>query len=184
MRKALYFGSFNPIHYGHVAIAEFLANEGSINEVILVVSPKNPIKDASELENPHTRFERVKSEIEKVLRQRNDNFIAKITVSDIEFHLPKPLYTINTLREIQNLHPKNEYILVVGEDNIGILEKWYKWEELLKEFELWVYPRPGYDFKKKCAAYAALPWVKSIRFLNEAPVNDISSTELRNNRKK
>lgn len=176
MRKALYFGSFNPIHYGHIAIAEYLSSRDDIDEVILIVSPKNPLKQASGLEDAEKRLERTEKEIEKI----NGN--GKIHVSDVEFHLPSPLYTVNTLGYLQERHPDDTFILVIGEDNIGILDRWYRWEDIVRKFEIWVYPRPGYDCRDKCRQYASLPWAKGVIYLDDAPRNDISSTMIRNSK--
>jgi len=95
----------------------------------------------------------------------------KIIVSDIEFSLPKPLYTIKTLRKFSELEPDNKFILIIGADNLLIIEKWNSWSEILDEYEVWVYPRTGFDGQKLCRKY-------NVRLI-DAPSVDVSSTQIR-----
>jgi nicotinate-nucleotide adenylyltransferase len=165
-----YFGSFNPIHYGHIAIAEYVAAMPEVDSVRLVVSPHNPIKKKDDLADAKQRFEAVKTSF--------DN--PKISVSDVEFHLPEPLYTINTLRFIQKQEPLDTHILLIGADNLAIIEKWHSWSSLLNEFSIWVYPRPGFpEAAALCRHYSEMESVRKIKFLAEAPQYDISSTMIR-----
>lgn len=182
MRCALFFGSFNPIHFGHLNIARFLLEQCDINQVRLIVSPKNPLKDASIIAAPTERLAQTTKEVSEL--PLSEELRAKIAVSDVEFHLPPPLYTINTLRHIREEEPENEHILIIGGDNIRIIEKWYKWDELLHEFEVWVYPRGGIDDSQLCEQYDSMPKTKKVRYLSNAPLYNISSTEIRNSTRK
>ncbi len=175
MITALFFGSFNPIHFGHISISKYLIQNENLDEVRFILSPHNPVKNIEDLEDPKTRM----SKLIKSISSDKDLDLNKVKVSDIEFSLPTPLYTINTLKHIRNSEPEDEHILIIGGDNIQIIEKWYKWEEILKNFEVWVYPRKGSNAKECCEKYNSFAWVKKVRYLNSAPFFDISSTEIR-----
>lgn len=177
MRCALFFGSFNPIHFGHLNIARYLLEQCDIDQVRMVVSPKNPLKDASIIADPSARLAKTVEEVAAL--PLPEALKKRIYVSDVEFHLPSPLYTINTLRHIRATEPQNEFILIIGGDNIRIIENWYKWEELLQEFEVWVYPRGGVDDSRLCEQYDSMPQTKKVRYLGDAPLYNISSTEIR-----
>lgn len=175
MRCALFFGSFNPLHYGHVSIARYLLAQCSVDQVRLILSPKNPLKDARVLSDADERLCALRKSVAELCEDR-------ICVSDVEFHLPSPLYTINTLRYLREAEPDNELILVIGADNMVILEEWHEWQALIQEFEIWVYPRKGSDGEGLCRHYASLPGTRGIRFLADAPLYNISSTEIREGR--
>ena len=163
MRVALFFGSFNPLHIGHIAICKYLLDSGEIDQLRLVVSPQNPLKDKSQVDNSSDRLEHV--------RCSASHLGNKVVVSDIEFSLPAPLYTISTLRQLSAQEPQNEFILIIGADNLAIIEQWKLWENLLKEYQVWVYPRSGFDGKELCKRYGAR--------LIDAPNIDVSSTQIR-----
>mgnify|MGYP003513564734 FL=1 len=182
MRCALFFGSFNPIHFGHLNIARYLLEQCDIEQVRLIVSPKNPLKDASIIADPALRLAQTRKEVSEL--PLSEELKAKICVSDVEFHLTPPLYTINTLRYIKHSEPENEHILIIGGDNIRIIERWYRWEQILQEFEVWVYPRGGVDDSELCRQYDSLPQTKKVRYLSDAPLYNISSTEIRNSTRK
>lgn len=182
MRCALFFGSFNPIHFGHLNIARYLLEQCDIEQVRLIVSPKNPLKDASIIADPALRLAQTRKEVSEL--PLSEELKAKIYVSDVEFHLTPPLYTINTLRHVRGAEPDNEHILIIGGDNIRIIERWYKWEQILQEFEVWVYPRGGVDDSELCRQYDSLPQAKKVRYLSDAPLYNISSTEIRNSTRK
>lgn len=171
MRKALYFGSFNPVHYGHVSIAQYAASMEEIDAVVIIPSPHNPFKDKSILADPLLRLRQV--------RQAFEGISPKITVSDIEYRLPEPLYTINTLHTIQEEEPANDLILLIGADNIAGIERWYKGTQILREFDIWVYPRNGYDGAALCRECSERTCARHVRFLEGAPLLDISSTRIR-----
>lgn len=172
MKKALYFGSFNPVHYGHVAIAMYVASMEEIDSVVIIPSPHNPFKDVSILADPALRLNQV--------REAFRGIHPKITVSDIEYRLSEPLYTINTMHAIQKGEPDAQLILLIGADNISTLEKWYHGKEILQNFDVWVYPRKGTDGAAVCGLYCTMQDIKGVRFLKDAPLLDISSTEIRN----
>lgn len=181
MRCALFFGSFNPIHYGHLSIAEYLLGMEDIEQVRLILSPKNPLKDPRIISDPYIRFKETVEAVNAL--PIKDEFRSKILVSDVEFHLSPPLYTINTLRYLREQEPENEHILIIGGDNISIIEKWYKWEDILNEFEVWVYPRNSVGEEELCTKYNALQKTKKVLYLSDAPLYDISSSEIREGKK-
>lgn len=178
MTCALYFGSFNPLHYGHIAIARYLIEKCNVDQVRLVLSPKNPLKDAKVLSSPEIRLKNLRDEVAHLV-ESGDFPLGKIEVSDIEFHLPTPLYTINTLLHFKENETDKRFILIIGGDNIAIIEDWHRWRDLLEMFEVWVYPRRGYYAEALCHHYSALSSKIKLRFLAEAPLYDISSTEIR-----
>ena len=162
LKTGLFFGSYNPIHTGHLVIANYMANHTELDEVWLVVSPHNPLKEKSGLANMYDRLEMANLAIENT-----DN----IRVSDIEFNLPKPSYTIDTLTYLHEKFPTKEFVLIMGADNLISFKKWKNFEVLLKNYQIYVYPRPGIDLSE---------WVDhpSIK-LTDTPQMDISSTFIR-----
>jgi nicotinate-nucleotide adenylyltransferase len=167
MKIGLFFGSFNPIHIGHLIIANTMATSTNLEQVWFVVSPQNPFKKNSSLLHEFDRYDLVQRSIA-------DNPLLKVT--DIEFHLPKPSYTIDTLVRIQEKYPQHEFRLIMGEDNLAQFPKWKNHDKVLEYVGLYVYPRPGsqpHNFKEH-------PAVKFI----EAPLLDISATFLRSCLKK
>jgi len=176
MRTVILFpGSFDPLHYGHTAIAEYLALRPGTDEVRLILSPRNPLK-TTDSATAGDRLSRIRSAISSL----PSAISAKITVSDIEFTLPEPRYTRDTLAALRSREPDTRFILAVGGDNILILEKWYRWRDILSDTELLVYPRPGYpEAEARTLELDALPWTTGLTYLADAPMNDISSTRLR-----
>lgn len=132
MKIGLYFGTFNPIHVGHLVIANYMADFTDLQQVWLVVTPHNPLKDKSTLLADRKRYALVQEAI-------IDN--TKLKVSDVEFKLPKPSYTISTLSFLQEKYPDNEFSLIMGEDNLRTFHKWYNHEVILEKHKLYVYPR-------------------------------------------
>ncbi len=165
MIVALYFGSFNPIHIGHISICKYIIDNNKADELRLIVSPRNPLKEESSTYNFKSRLDSVKSAIIKC------GLESRVVVSDIEYFMSAPYYTIKTLRKYKEIEPHNNFILVIGADNLEIIEKWYMWRDLLLEFEVWVYPRSGVDIESLCKKYGC-------RQLN-APLIEISSTKIR-----
>lgn len=179
MRCALYFGSFNPLHIGHISIARYVLACPDIDCFRFVLSPHNPLKDIGILSDPNERLNRLRKEIEKlnedIGRETNENALISgkhFEVSDVEFSLPEPLYTYHTLAYLKEQEPGTDFILIIGADNLAIIEKWYNWQKILAEFEVWVYPRIGHNAPELCKKYG-------VKYLN-APRIDISSTEIRN----
>ena len=170
MKIGIYGGSFNPIHFGHIGLAKWVVENTDLDEVWLMVSPNNPLKDKSILADEPERLAAAKQAI-------GDGLLAiekRIIVSDFEFHLPRPTYTANTLRALAKEYPEHEFTLIIGEDNLQIFNKWRESEYILQNYRIFVYPRKG------CTPYL-VPQGKDIRLLDEAPYFDISSTELRKN---
>ena len=170
---ALLFGSFNPIHEGHLAILRYLLEETKAQEVRLVVSPQSPFKKGQGL---------VDNAAERLAGARDAVAAAglAVTVSDVEFHLPEPWYTIDTLHFLQQQEPGREFVLVMGGDNIASLERWYHGDEILRDFQVWVYPRPGTDAAPIVDRLNASGRCKGVTLFADAPQNPISSTEIRN----
>lgn len=171
MNKILYFGSFNPVHYGHTGIARHIATMPEADKVVIIPSPHNPFKDRSMLADPAQRLQQV--------RLAFDGISPKISVSDIEYHLQEPLYTIKTLHELSRRDPDTELVLLIGADNIGNIGRWYKGMDILHEYRIWVYPRIGYDGESICRKYSGRTDVKGVFYLRDAPLFDISSTMIR-----
>ena len=170
---ALLFGSFNPIHEGHLAILRYLTTQTKASEVRLIVSPQSPFKQGQGLvDNAEKRL----SDARKAVADAG----LAVTVSDVEFHLPEPWYTIDTLRFLQQQEPDKELVLVMGGDNIVSLDKWYKADEIIREFPIWVYPRPGTDATQFINRLNANYPTKGIVYFADAPQNPISSSEIRN----
>lgn len=168
-KVALFFGSFNPIHKGHYMILKYLCDCGFFESVKVVVSPQNPLK--GQISVPK----------EERLAQVSDAIARcglKVEVSDVEFSMRRPLYTIKTLRYLRKQEPQNEHILVIGSDNLSLIEEWYQWKALIDEFQIWVYPREGFDSQALCEKYNAISSLKQIRLI-DAQLYNVSSTMIR-----
>lgn len=162
MKIGLFFGSFNPIHNGHLIIAQAVLEEPGIDQIWFVVSPKNPLKKSKSLLHEFDRLDLVEVAI-------RDN--PKMKATDIEFNLPKPNYTINTIVSLKEKFPENQFVLIIGQDNLSQFPKWKNYLEILKEVELYVYPRPG-------SGTTNLDGHPKVKFV-DAPVVDISATLIR-----
>jgi nicotinate-nucleotide adenylyltransferase len=136
MKIGLFFGSFNPIHIGHLIIASYMANHTDLDQVWLVVSPHNPLKEKSDLINMYDRLE-----MSKLATEDADN----IRVSDVELKLPQPSYTIDTLTHLHEKYPEHQFSLIMGSDNLVSLKKWKNYELILRDYHIHVYPRPGFE---------------------------------------
>jgi len=163
MNIGLFFGSFNPIHIGHMIIANHLVEYSDLDQVWLVVSPHNPLKQKSSLAKDHDRLHLVQLAI-------GDN--PKLKASSIEFSLPVPSYTIDTLTYLHEKYPGKKFSLIMGGDNLESIEKWKNYEKLLAENDIYVYKRPGYSLGK----YENHPRVNVV----DAPLLDLSATFIRN----
>jgi nicotinate-nucleotide adenylyltransferase len=160
MKIGLYFGSFNPIHLGHLIIGSFVANNTDVEQVWFVVSPQNPLKKSSTLLNEYHRLHLVQLAIEKD---------PQLKWSDIEFKLPRPSYTIDTLTYLQEKYPTNTFAVIMGSDSLLNINKWKNSETLLKNFSIYVYERPGFKIETE---------QENIKIL-KAPLLEISSTGIR-----
>jgi nicotinate-nucleotide adenylyltransferase len=165
----LYFGSFNPIHIGHIAIAGYMTEFAGLNQVWFVVSPQNPLKRKETLLADHHRLYMTQLAI-------GDN--DRLKASDIEFKLTVPSYTIDTLTYLQEKYPGNEFCLVMGEDNLYTLHKWKNVAELIKQYPIYFYPRTDV-VKPSSALLDQILSTAEIHFVN-APLIDISGTFIRN----
>ena len=163
MKKiGLFFGSFNPVHVGHMIIANFMATQTDLDEVWMVVSPQNPLKKKASLAKDYDRLHLVKLAIGDT---------PNIKASDIEFSLPKPSYTIDTLTFLKEKYPKKEFALIMGGDNLATLHKWKNYELILRDFLIYLYKRPQYNLGE-------LETHPSVRHF-EAPLLSISATYIR-----
>lgn len=160
MKIGLFFGSFNPIHIGHLVIANVMQDRTDLDEVWFVVSPQNPFKKQSALLHEFDRLKMVELAIA-------DHFYFRAT--DVEFRMPRPSYTVDTLAFLSDKYPQHQFKLIVGADNLTHFQKWKNHEVLLEQYGLYVYPRPG---EKK------LPEHPNIRYV-EAPLMEISATYIR-----
>ena len=197
MKIGIYGGSFNPIHFGHTGLVKWVLEHTDLDEVWLMVSPNNPLKDKSILADEQERLEKAREAIEaypqplpkgKGSIECDEAKGKRIRVSDFEFHLPRPTYTANTLRARAREYPEHEFTLIIGEDNLQIFDKWREYQYILDNYRVFVYPRrdkAGTQGATQPAAgtqprEATLP-AKGTIFLTGAPYFDISSTELRKN---
>ena len=162
LKTALYFGSFNPVHIGHLIIAQQVVESGAADRLWFVVSPQNPLKPSSSLLNEYDRVHLVELAI-----AGNPKFRA----SKVEFSLPKPSFTIDTLAYLTEKHPGEEFAVVMGGDSVQNIRKWKNWETLVERHELIIYNRPGFEVPKD------LPGTR-IRVL-DAPLLEISATFIR-----
>ena len=165
MRIGLYFGSFNPIHHGHLLIATYLLQNTSLQQVWFVVSPQNPLKPAASLLNEYHRLYLVQLAIEGE---------KDLKAQDIEFKLPKPSYTADTLAYLQEKYPAHEFSIIMGSDSFQNLSRWKNADWLLKNYSIYVYKRPEHE---SMPVYAG---AKDIHIL-DAPLLPISSTQIRKN---
>lgn len=136
MKVGLFFGSFNPIHIGHQIIANYMASQTDLSQVWFVVSPQNPFKEKKSLAKDQDRLHLVQLAIE-------DNYNLK--ASNVEFNMPQPSYTIDTLVYLQEKYPEHEFVLIMGGDNLGTFHKWKNYEIILRDYSIYVYFRPGYE---------------------------------------
>jgi nicotinate-nucleotide adenylyltransferase len=164
MKVGLFFGSFNPIHIGHLVIANHLVEYSDLDQVWFVVTPHNPFKNKNSLLDNYQR-------LEMVYRATKD--YTKLKPSDIEFNLPQPNYTINTLVHLQEKYPKNEFALIMGEDNLKSFHKWKNYELILENHHIYVYPRVSEQ-----TVSTQFDGHKKIHVIN-APLMELSSTFIR-----
>ena len=166
MKKiGLYFGTFNPIHIGHLAIANHIVEFSGLDEVWFVVTPHNPFKEKSSLLADHHRLQLVQIAVEDY---------PKLKASNIEFGLPQPNYTVNTLVHLNEKFPDDHFCLIMGEDNLASFHKWKNYEIILENHELYVYPRVQ-EGRRPASQFDSHPKVHK----TDAPIMEISSTFIR-----
>ena len=163
MKIGLFFGSFNPVHHGHLIVSNHVRQNTDLDQLWLVVTPQNPLKDTSALLNDYHRLALVQLATEDE---------PNLKAVDIEFHLPRPSYTINTLTYLQEKYPNYEFAIVMGSDSYSNLPKWKNFETLIANWEIYVYNRPG------VGQLTSYPKSKT-HFLN-APLLELSATYIRN----
>ncbi len=161
-KTGLFFGSFNPVHVGHMIIANFMATQTDLEEVWIVVSPHNPLKRKKTLARDHDRLHLVHLAIGDTPGLR---------ASDVEFGLPRPSYTVDTLAHLRERYPERSFALIMGSDNLRTLHKWKNYEILLRDYELYVYLRPDHP----PGEWAEHPNVRLV----EAPLMQLSATYIR-----
>ena len=162
MKVGLFFGTFNPVHNGHMVIAGYMSEFTDLQQVWMVISPHNPLKAAGSLLQDYHRYHLVELAIAGN---------KKLKASKVEFQLPKPSYTVHTLAYLTEKHPQHEFALIMGMDNLESLHKWKNFEVILQNHELYIYPRPGSDGGK----FKDHPKVKVI----DAPLMEISASFIR-----
>ncbi|MBQ3613813.1 MAG: nicotinate (nicotinamide) nucleotide adenylyltransferase [Bacteroidales bacterium] len=172
MNIAVYSGSFNPLHIGHLAIMKHMTDEAGYDYVYLVVSPKNPLKDGISSDSGRKRYE---AAVEAVCRHPE----LKVWVDDIELEMTEPHYTIRTLDALQEREPENSFTLVMGADNLADIRRWKDYRRILKDYGVAVFPRNGFELKTVKAGLIDEDSEYRIRLL-EAEMVDISSTIIRN----
>lgn len=162
-RIGIYSGSFNPVHLGHQKLAEYLIENGIVDEVWIVVSPCNPLKNQSDMLDEYIRLDML------MLAFQNQ---PHIKVSDIEFTMPIPSYSIDTLHLLSSQYPDFQFSFIIGSDNAFVFDKWKDYTTILYEYPVQVYPRHGYDFAEIAEKYPQMQ-------LLSTPLYDISSTQIR-----
>ena len=160
MKIGLYFGSFNPIHHGHLIIASHVLNETEIEEVWFVLSPQNPLKKSSSLLNEHDRLHLVQLAIDKEPKMR---------ASNVEFSMPRPSYTIDTLTYLSEKYPQHTFTVIMGGDSYTNIKKWKNYKELVDKYYILIYNRPDFEI---------IETTEKAKVLN-APLLEISSTTIR-----
>ena len=165
-RTLLYFGSFNPVHRGHIALAEYAIERDIADQVILIVSPQNPHKQSAELAAEFSRYEMCTAACQA------SKYPEQILVSAVEFTLPRPSYTIDTLRFLsENFGNAMSFSILMGADNVARFDQWKEYEQILSAYPIFVYPRGGYQADK---------FADKMTYLADAPLFDFSATDVRN----
>lgn len=162
IKTGIFGGSFNPVHIGHLALANYLCEYSEPDEIWFLVSPHNPLKEQTDLWDDHLRLDLVKLAVADY---------PKFRASDFEFHLPRPSYMANTLDALQAAYPDREFILIIGADNWEIFPRWHKAEEILAKYRIMIYPRSGYTINP-----SVLP--PSVQLV-DTPLLEVSSTFIR-----
>ena len=161
MKIGLFFGSFNPMHIGHKVIASYMVEFSDLDQVMFVVSPQNPLKNKKSLLDQYQRLMIIRMEIE-------DN--PKLQVTDIEFSMSQPSYTIDTLVRLKEKNPQNQYSLIMGADNLQYFHKWKNYQQILDSYSIYVFPRPGVKINEM---------YKNIHIVKDVPQMEISASFIR-----
>lgn len=163
MKIGLFFGSFNPVHIGHMALASYFVEFTDIDQLWFVISPHNPLKKKESLVNDQMRLEMVELAIDHDKR---------FQTCDVEFHMPKPSYTIDSLTYLTEKHPRHEFILLMGSDGLSTFHKWKNHEQISNNYHRYVYPRKS-DISIEYSQH------RNLTFIEEAPIIEISSSFIR-----
>lgn len=162
IKTGIYSGSFNPIHIGHLALANWLCEYTELDELWFLVTPHNPLKEKSDLMDDQLRLKLV---------QRAIADYPKFKASDFEFSLPQPTYSVYTLQTLEQAYPNREFYFIMGADNWKYISRWYKYETILSNYPIFVYPRKGFEIEIP----ESYPHIKKV----DAPLIEISSTFIR-----
>jgi nicotinate-nucleotide adenylyltransferase len=162
MRTGIFSGSFNPVHIGHLALANWICEYGGMDELWFLVTPRNPLKEESDLLDENIRLEMVKAAIEDY---------PKFEASDFEFSLPRPSYSITTLRALKKTYPERDFTLIIGADSWELFPQWKDFGAIVNEFPIIIYPRAGYEID--------IPRTFKNATKVEAPLFEVSSTFIR-----
>ncbi len=160
----LYFGSFNPPHRGHTAISKYSIEKGICDELWIVISPQNPLKNNESIIDKEDRAKMVKLALDE------EGLASRVKVCLVEFELPTPSYTVDTLKELNSRFPMHTFALLIGGDNQCGFEKWKNWDYIVENHDIYVYPRPG--------SYCNLKY-KRLKVIDDAPLMENNSTEIR-----
>jgi len=182
MLIAIFGGSFNPLHFGHIRLAAWVAEHTNVDEVWLMVTPNNPLKPKNILADEQIRLTQARREIERLQQEHTIKGIARVRVSDFEFSLPRPSYTAYTLQELEKAYPEHRFALLIGQDNWKIREQWRNWDMIQSNYPIYIYPR-GKEGMESIANEVA-EWKAEIHVLQGAPLYDISSTQIREQQQK
>lgn len=174
MDIAVYSGSFNPLHIGHLAIMKYLTGEGGFDRVYLIVSPKNPLKEGIDSASGQDRFDAAVQAVNRHFPKSGS-----VKVDDIELNMPAPHYTIRTLDTLREREPDNRFTLTIGADNLADIRRWRDYQRILKEYGVAVFPRRGYELEYIKEDLLLEDSAYRIHLL-EAEMVDISSTIIRN----
>ncbi|MGM0624789.1 MAG: nicotinate (nicotinamide) nucleotide adenylyltransferase [Bacteroidota bacterium] len=167
MKTGLFFGTFNPVHHGHMMIANYMHEFTDLDEIWFIITPQSPFKTKSSMLEDRDRLHLVRLAI-------GDDY--NMQASDVEFSLPKPNYTIHTLTHLREKHHSREFILIMGGDNLYDLHKWYNYEKILEDYRIYVYNRPGADIPERWKDALS----QGVISLFDAPQMEISSSFIRN----
>lgn len=177
MNIAVYSGSFNPMHIGHLAILRHLVDDAGFDRAYLIVSPKNPLKDGISPDSGQERFNAAKEAVRRQFKATDKNQ-QKVIADDIELCMPEPHYTIRTLDALRQREPDNDFTLIIGADNLADIRRWKDYGRILSEYGVAVYPRTGFDIPEITSSLMNENGSYRIAALDAATV-DISSTQIR-----